>query len=72
MRVLVSKTFSYVVLMKIIAEEMSKLHNSEEDARACIELLKRKVAAGFGEFKNVTEVESVFERLLQRQNQRQR
>ena len=43
MRVLVSKTFSYVVLRKIIAEEVLKLHDSEEDARACIELLKRKL-----------------------------
>lgn len=38
-------------------------HDPEEDARACVELVKRKCrgGAGFGEFK--TDVEGLFERL---------
>ncbi|KAJ7502509.1 hypothetical protein B0H11DRAFT_2223419 [Mycena galericulata] len=38
-------------------------HDPEEDARACIELLQKKLAAGpgFGEFK--TDYESIFERM---------
>ncbi|TCD64934.1 hypothetical protein EIP91_003431 [Steccherinum ochraceum] len=38
-------------------------HDPEEDARACLDLLKKKVdnGAGFGEFK--TDYESIFERL---------
>lgn len=40
-------------------------HDAEEDARACIELLQRKIAggAGFGEYKSVSEMENIFERL---------
>ncbi|KAH8114272.1 hypothetical protein DFH11DRAFT_1596896 [Phellopilus nigrolimitatus] len=40
-------------------------HDAEEDARACVELLRRKMQGGpgFGEFKTTTECESVFERL---------
>lgn len=40
-------------------------HDAEEDARACIELLQRKISGGssFGEFKTHTDFESVFERL---------
>lgn len=38
-------------------------HNPEEDARACLELLQKKIEAGpgFGEFK--TDYESIFERM---------
>ncbi|KAL6307315.1 hypothetical protein BKA93DRAFT_727854 [Sparassis latifolia] len=38
-------------------------HDPEEDARACLDLLKKKVqnGAGFGEFK--TDLESIFERM---------
>jgi len=38
-------------------------HNPEEDARACLELLKKKIEGGpgFGEFK--TDMESIFERM---------
>ena len=40
-------------------------HDAEEDARACIELLRRKLTGGpgFGEFKTHTDYESIFERL---------
>ena len=40
-------------------------HDAEEDARACIELLQRKMknGPGFGEYKTTTEQESIFERL---------
>ncbi|EJC98240.1 uncharacterized protein FOMMEDRAFT_143323 [Fomitiporia mediterranea MF3/22] len=40
-------------------------HDAEEDARACIELLERKLKGGpsFGEYKSTTEFESIFERL---------
>ncbi|KAL5522447.1 hypothetical protein ACEPAG_8463 [Sanghuangporus baumii] len=40
-------------------------HDAEEDARACIELLQRKLKGGpsFGEYKSTTEFESIFERL---------
>ncbi|KAJ3484088.1 hypothetical protein NLI96_g5876 [Meripilus lineatus] len=43
-------------------------HNPEEDARACIDLLKKKVenGAGFGEFK--TDQESIFERMARAKN----
>ncbi|KAL5508716.1 hypothetical protein ACEPAG_4801 [Sanghuangporus baumii] len=40
-------------------------HDAEEDARACIELLPRKLKGGpsFVEYKSTTEFESIFERL---------
>lgn len=40
-------------------------HDAEEDARACIELLQRKIKGGpgFGEYKSVNEMENIFERL---------
>ena len=40
-------------------------HDSREDAQACAELLKRKMEGGpgFGEYKNVVESESIWERL---------